>query len=89
MNFSTVPPKRSISRFRRGVVRAQRGTDVFGVGLVGARREADEVDEEHGDDLAFLAGRRWRRATSPQAMQNRARSGFSSPQFGQVTTRAV
>ena len=40
------------------MVRAQRGTDVFGVGPVGACREADEVDEEHGDDLAFLAGRR-------------------------------
>ena len=56
-NFSTVPPYRSISRETR-VVRAERGPDVLGVGPVGAGREADEVDEEHGDDLALLAGRR-------------------------------
>ena len=40
------------------VVRAERGADVLGVGPVGAGREADEVDEEHGDDLALLAARR-------------------------------
>src|SRR4029453_14286554 len=40
------------------VVRAQRGADVFGVGPVGPCREADEVDEEHGEDLPLLAGRR-------------------------------
>ncbi len=39
------------------VVRAERGADVLGVGAVGACREADEVDEEHGDDLALLAAR--------------------------------
>ncbi len=40
------------------MVGAQRGADVLRVGAVGARREADEVDEEHGDDLALLAARR-------------------------------
>ena len=40
------------------VVRAKRRADVLGVGPVGAAREPDEVDEEHGDDLALLAGRR-------------------------------
>ena len=40
------------------VVGAERGAHVLGVRLVGAGREADEVDEEHGDDLALLAGRR-------------------------------
>ena len=40
------------------VVRAERGANVFRVGPVGAGREAHEVDEEHGDDLALLAARR-------------------------------
>ncbi len=39
------------------VVRAQRRADVLGVGAIGATREADEVDEEHRDDLPLLAGR--------------------------------
>ncbi len=36
------------------VVCAQHGADVLRVGSVGPAREADEVDEEHGDDLPLL-----------------------------------
>ena len=38
------------------VVRAQERVDVLGVELLGARREADQVGEEDGDDLALPAG---------------------------------
>ena len=37
-----------------GVVGAEGGAHVLGVGLVGAVGEADQVDEEDGDDLALL-----------------------------------
>ncbi len=40
-----------------GVVGAQQGADVLGVGLVGAGGEADQVAEQHGDDLALQPGR--------------------------------
>ena len=48
-------------RTHRVVVAAQQGVDVLGVGLLRERREADEVAEETGDDLAFL-----RRARRPR-----------------------
>ncbi len=54
MNFSTVPPKRSMSALTRSWYGPERGADVLGVGAVGAIREADEIDEEDGDDLALL-----------------------------------
>jgi len=44
-------------RLDLGVVRAQHRPHVLGIGLVRARGEADEVDEEHGDDLPLLARR--------------------------------
>jgi len=37
------------------VVRAEQADDVFGIHLLGARGEADQVGEEDGDDLALLA----------------------------------
>ncbi len=36
------------------VVRAQRRADVLRIGAVGAAREADEIDEEHRNDLPLL-----------------------------------
>ena len=65
MNFSTVPPKRSSSsRTRAWYGRSSERTS-SGSMLLRARREADEVGEQHGDDLALLeprplAGREWR-----------------------------
>ena len=61
MNFSTVPPCRSSSVAQPGVVRSEHRADVLGVELLRAAREADQVGEEDGDDLALLA----RRAASP------------------------
>ena len=57
MNFSTVPPKRSSSARDARVVRRQQRAHVLGVEPLGARREADEVGEEDGDDLALLPRR--------------------------------
>jgi hypothetical protein len=37
------------------VIRPEQAHDVLGVHLLGAGGEADEVGEEHGDDLALLA----------------------------------
>jgi hypothetical protein len=39
------------------VIDAERGSDVLGIRVVGPGREANEVDEEHGDHLALLNGR--------------------------------
>ena len=54
MNFSMVPPWRSSSR----LVWAEQRRHVLRVHLLGARREADQVVEEDGDDLALLSHRR-------------------------------
>jgi hypothetical protein len=45
------------------VVRREEGAHVLGIHLFGARGEADQVGEEHGDDLALLprGGRRFER----------------------------
>ena len=42
------------------VVGREHRADVLGIELLGARREADEVGEEDGDDLALLARGRGR-----------------------------
>ena len=36
------------------VVRAQSRAYVLGIGAIGARREADEIDEQNRNDLAFF-----------------------------------
>ena len=69
------------------VVRTQRRANVLGVGAIRPVGEPDEVDEEHGDDLPLLPGRRFDDEQLPALRQNRARSGFSSPQCGQTSTR--
>ena len=37
-----------------GVIGGERGAYVLGIGVVGARSEADQVDEQDRDDLALL-----------------------------------
>jgi len=58
------------------VVRREERAYVLGIELLGAGREADDVDEEDADDAALFAvglGRESRAATE----QKRATSGFS------------
>jgi hypothetical protein len=55
MNFSTTPPNDSSSRRTRSWYGARNARDVFGVELLRARGEADEVDEDDGDDAALVA----------------------------------
>ena len=54
MNFSTVPPKRSSSPRTCAWYGREDRAHVFGIELLGARGEPDEVDEEHRDDLPLL-----------------------------------
>ena len=61
MNFSTVPPKLSMSALTRSWYGAEGRADVLRVSTVGAVREADEIDEQHRDDLPFLSCRNVRR----------------------------
>ena len=70
------------------VVRAEDRPHVLRVELLGLRSEADEVAEEHGDDLALLT-REPRVGGEPRAHipHSRKPSGFSWPQLGQVITR--
>ena len=60
MNFSTVPPRRSSSWRSRAWYGESVGSHVLGVERLGACGEADEVGEEHRDDLALLAAARRR-----------------------------
>ncbi len=47
-----------------GVVRAEDRLHVLGIERLRPRREADQVGEQHGDDLAFFAGLRAHRTRS-------------------------
>ena len=91
MNFSTVPPWVSISLRARGVVAAQQGVDVLGVGGLAHGGEGDEVAEEGGDDLALLGDRRrsdaawsrtWSRRRSRRGPRSRSWGRRSSPPPG-------
>jgi hypothetical protein len=53
------------------VVGGEHPAHVLGVELLGAAREADEVGEERGDDLALFEDRRLRRA----GLEGRAAGG--------------
>ena len=55
MNFSTAAAEPLELRADPLVVRREDVADVLGVELLGARGEADEVDEEHGHDPPLLA----------------------------------
>ena len=69
-----------------GVVRAEQRAHLLRIHLLGARREAHEIGEEDGDDLALFEPRPPRPpAAPPQALQNRAASGFCWPQRGHVS----
>ena len=59
------------------VVGLEEPPHVLGVHRLGARREADEVAEEAGDDLALLAGRASATSGVAHSEQNRASSAFS------------
>ena len=65
--------------------------DVLRVGRIRGRREADEVAEQHRDDLALLVGGAAGCAVSGAAQngQNGKFPGSSLPHEGQVGTRGV
>jgi hypothetical protein len=44
-------------QFHARVVRPQARTDILGIGLLGSRGEADQVDEQDRDDLSLLRPR--------------------------------
>ena len=68
MNFSTVAVPFEL-RAQARVERRQQRLHVFGIELLGPRREADEIRKEHGHDLSLFARlrryRRERRAAHP------------------------
>ena len=68
-----------------GLVGAEQGADVLGVGLVGAGGEADQVAEQHRDDRCAPGGRAaaggQRRAAGPAELKP---PGFSRPQAAQT-----
>ena len=81
MNFSTVPPKRFELSTQAGVVRREKGANILGIELLGARGEAHQVGEQHRDHLPLLA----RRAAvstmgAAHSEQNLAPAWFSCPQ---------
>ena len=78
MNFSTVPPKRSSSARTRAWYGREQRAHVLRVEPLGVRGGADEVAEEHGHDLALLAGHR-RFAVQGQRTHRRSGSPRDSP----------
>ena len=67
------------------VVRLEQAPHVLRVHGLGSGREADEVAEEAGDDLALLPRRPGAVASdAPHSEQNFAFSAFSDPQAGQI-----
>ena len=75
MNFSTVPPWRLDHLAGGGVIAAQQGVDVLGVGGLAHGGEGDEVAEERRDDLALFGcgGRRSQPRAAAQAEARRLR----------------
>jgi len=72
------------------VVWAQRRCHVFGVGVVGAGGETDQVAEEHGHDLALrFEATNVLLSPSTAAPQKRWSGAFSAPQPGQTHMAAV
>ena len=74
-----------------GMVRAEPGANVLGVGVLRGGGEADQVAEEHRDHLAFLADRSravWL-SGAVQNGQNGNSPGTSFAQFGQVAMHRV
>ena len=54
MNDSPVPSVALQLLPETRLIRREQLRDILGIHLLGARREADEVAEEDGDDLAFF-----------------------------------
>ena len=71
-----------------GVVGSERAAHVLDVHPLAAAGEADEVGEEHRDDLALL-DRRDSASAAPQLPQKRKPSGFCWPQRGQIAIARV
>jgi len=69
------------------VVRAENRARVFWIELFGLCREADEVAEAHGDDLALLARDCLGASDAPHIPRRQKPSGFAWPQLGQLITR--
>ena len=69
-------------RASHGEVPSEHSVDVFRIGALARRREADEIAEQGRDDLALLGHRRAGAAATrePQPLQNLDPSGFSVEQ---------
>ena len=84
MNFSTVPPKLSMSALTRSWygLRVARTSS----GSARSERSVKPTRSTNSTETTFRSSPAGTSATSdsPQSRQNRARSGFSSPQFGQT-----
>ena len=86
MNFSAVPPKRSSSARSRAAYGRLHGAHVLGIEPLRLAREADEIGEQDGDDLALFSRARARPTVVPQAGQKRAPGGSSAWQAAQTAT---
>ena len=84
MNFSTVPPKLSMSAFTRSWY--GRSVARTSSGSARSERSVKPTRSTKRTDTTLRSSPAGASATSewPQARQNRARSGFSSPQDGQT-----
>jgi len=69
--------------FDHRVVELEPAAEVLRVGAVGLRRELDEIDEQHGDELPFLVDR-WHREFGPAAVTEQRPRRVSSPQRKQT-----
>ena len=91
MNFSIVPSKRSISR--RRVAWYASSSSRTSSGSLRSARVVKPTRSQKRTVTVFLSSSRVAKADAvpsgdAQFKQKRARSGFSAPQFGQVTTHA-
>ena len=78
MNFSTVAAAPLELRAKARVQGLEEAPHVLGVHLLGARREADHVGEQHRHHLALLPGGGASPASgAAQELQKRAPAGFS------------
>jgi hypothetical protein len=89
MNFSTVPPKRSMSVFTRSwygrsVARTSSGS-ALSERVVKPTRSTNKMETTFRSSPAGASAA----SAAPQERQKRARSGFSSPHVGQTITSRI